>query len=375
MKNNKLRYSDFSERINMDAFEEAIGWTPDEDLARGDNDVGYCVWPENHSHGDTTGKFAIHREKRVYNCYVCGGGSLLSLVMELKDLDVDEATDWLYQFTEEDMRSDADFVEEFLAAFEDVKKRTATLPFFNDRVLDRFSDPIGEAVEWDDFLGEYVNFWEKRNIDPERVGGPPWNVRFSWDIHRPTIRNPKFEGQPDYIGPGLVFPHYWQDRLVGWQTRWLEREDVRPTWVPKYTMTTDFPKDSTVFNYKACQWHAERGGPVVVLESVTSTLALETAGMAAVATFGSNVNEAQIRLLRRFPVLILGHDNDTAGIKWRDSLTEALKDYSTIYHLPPYAAKPKGDLGDIAALGWDELVTHLDKAYEPGIDTVPDTNT
>ena len=63
MASQKLRYADFWDSINVDAVEEALGWVPE--YTHNDNDVGYCIFPENHSHGDTTGKFAIHREKRI----------------------------------------------------------------------------------------------------------------------------------------------------------------------------------------------------------------------------------------------------------------------------------------------------------------------
>lgn len=346
MSQQKLRYSDFWDRINVDAFEEAIGFVPE--YERGDNDVGYCLWPENHSHGDTTGKFAIHRESRVYNCYVCGGGTLLSLVMELRDLDVDEATEWLYQFTEEDMRSDSEFVDEFMESFRDVQKRVETLPYFNERVLDRFDDEITEAHEWDQNVGEYVPFFSRRVIEPEIAKSR--GVRFSWEIHRPAPKKGKFADEPDYTGPGLIFPHYWQGRLVGWQTRWLEKDGDRPDWVPKYTMTTDFPKETTIYGWEHVNWHQSHGGPVLVVESVPSSLALESDCQASVATFGSNVNEPQLRLLRRLQGgVILAPDNDKAGIKWRDSLTEYLKRYIRVWHLPPYTVKVGADIGDAAS--------------------------
>jgi DNA primase len=339
----KLRYSEFWDAINVDAFEEAIGFNPE--YQRGDNDVGFCLWPENHSHGDTTGKFAIHREARIYNCYVCGGGTFLSLAMELRNLDIDEATEWLYQFTEADMRTDSEFVDQFLESFVDMQKRVKTLPYFNERVLDRFSDTITEAHEWDPDEGDYVPYFSRRAIDPHIAESR--GVRFSWEVTRPSPKKGKFADHPDYVGPGLIFPHYWQDRLVGWQTRWLEEE--RPEWIPKYTMTTDFPKENTIYGWREATWHREHQGMVAVVESAPSVLALETYGWASVATFGSNVNEAQLRLLRRFPKVLLCPDNDTAGIKWKDSLTEYLKRYTRVWHLPPYTAKEGADAGDAAS--------------------------
>ena len=115
-KDHQLRYSDFENRIDIDAFEEAIGFEPIE--TRSGNDVGHCPdWQGLHSHGDTTGKFAIHRDKKVYNCWVCGGGSILSLAMEINDMDMQEATDWLFKFTETADQTSDDFSAVIMTAF------------------------------------------------------------------------------------------------------------------------------------------------------------------------------------------------------------------------------------------------------------------
>src|ERR1700747_3740990 len=106
------------------------------------NDIGYCLFPENHKNGDTTGKFAIHREKMIYNCFVCGGGSLLSLVMELYGFHLDGATAWIKQFATSDAMSNDEFQSYLLELLEDVEIRQATLPYFNPRVLERFADPV-----------------------------------------------------------------------------------------------------------------------------------------------------------------------------------------------------------------------------------------
>src|SRR5438309_1725199 len=106
-----LRYSEFVDDIDIDLFEEAIGFEVLD--TRRDNDIGRCpdIWGSG-KNGDRTGKFGIHREKKVYNCWVCGGGSLLSLVMDLKDYDIEQATDWLYALTKPKKLSDNDFLAE-----------------------------------------------------------------------------------------------------------------------------------------------------------------------------------------------------------------------------------------------------------------------
>lgn len=135
-----VKYSEFRDRIDIEAFEEAIGFAP---LYRnGDNDVGYCLFPENHQHGDTTGKFAIHREKRVWNCFVCDGGDLVSLVMLVRNCDSGEAVDWLYQFAVGDTRTDDEFADYLVDMLSDEEQTKTRLPYFNKRVLERFSDVL-----------------------------------------------------------------------------------------------------------------------------------------------------------------------------------------------------------------------------------------
>lgn len=358
----KLKYEDFWDSINVDAFEEAINWAPE--YTHNDNDVGFCVFPDNHSHGDTTGKFAIHREKRVYNCWACKGGSLLSLAMELRDLDVDEATEWLYEFTEEDLRSDSEFVDEFLDSFRDSERRIQTLPYFNERVLNRFDEPLEDAMEWDSDRDEYVPFLTKRGFDPEIVN-ELFRLRYSSSIRRPGPVRGRYADEPDYVGPGVVFPHYWQERLVGWQVRWLDED--RPEWVPKYTNTSDFPKETTIYGRD----QAGSAKRVIVVESVPSVIFLRSHGYPAVATFGSNVNPAQQRLLRRYPEIILASDNDKAGQKWLEQNTTYLKRYSRVWHLPMLLDDEGYDIGDLAKEpDVDTLLPYyIDKLiWEPGIE-------
>ena len=365
----RLRYSEFYDRINVDAFEEAIDWSPE--YTRGDNDVGFCVWPENHAHGDTTGKFAIHREERLYNCYVCGGGTLLSLVMELKGLDIEEATSWIYQFCQDDLRTDGDFLNEFLNDFQDVEERVDSMPYFNDRVLDRFDDELEEAEEWDPDLERYVPFFERRAID---LGvAIVMGVRFSKSISRPAPKRGKFADDNDYLGPGVVFPHYWNNRLVGWQTRWLDEN--RPEWVPKYTMTSDFPKETTVFGWDTARRFSN--DQIIVVESIPSALFAMSAGYSAVCTFGSSVNAAQLRLLRRLQGgVVVAPDNDPAGVKWTRQIVDYLSGYVPVY-VGALIPGEKSDLGDLAKKpdpyeAMDEWLMHKKLA---GIDDLADTNT
>lgn len=334
---NKLRYSEIKDNIDVDQFEAAIGFIP-LDQTHGGEDRGHCVFPDNHSHGDTTGKFAIHREKRVYNCWVCGGGSFLSLAMELYEFDVDEATHWLHQFTTGlDTRSDAEFQDYLLAMLEDIDERTDTMPYFNQRVLERFDGP--------------TEYFHTRGIAEEVI--EQYGLCYGEFVMKPAPIKQGSEGpektDQDYYGPTAIFPHFWQDKLVGWQHRWMEWDEEHtktPRWLAKYTNTTDFPKRSTLFNYDVA---LKARQPIIVCESVPTVLFLASHGYPAVSYFGSKPTPAQLRLLRRFSQgVILAPDNDKTGDTLTDTASKYLERYIPVWIASKVQMGPKADLGDYA---------------------------
>jgi hypothetical protein len=317
------------------------------------NDVGHCVFPDNHSNGDTSGKFAIHREKKVYNCWVCDGGDLLSLVMELYDWDTETATDWLSQFAYHDTRSDSEFTQYLLEMLEDVEERVEKMPYFNLRVLDRFTGPT------DYFLG--------RGISQEVID--EYRLCYGEEVLKPAPRK-HVNGEvvkldEDYTGPAAIFPHYWQGKLVGWQHRWMDWDvehaeiPLVPKWLPKYTNTSDFPKAYTLYNYDYCL-HSDE--PVIICESVPTVLFLRSYDVAAAAYFGSQPTDAQLRLMRRFKHgVILAPDNDPTGDALLGTATPYLERFIPVFHADKVDMGPKADLGDYAKTDEPELnlLVHL----------------
>jgi len=324
----KLRYRELVDRNNVDDFESAIGFEPL--YKSGENDVGKCPMTNNHAHGDQTGKFAIHRGKKVYNCFKCGGGSLLSLVMELYDLDTEGATDWIRQYADEEARSAEHILEEFYEALQTfVKEKQKEIPYFNERVLEKYSDP----TDW----------FEDRGISQEVIES--YNLRCTkMTSKKAPIRNGERIDDDDYYGPAAIFPHYWHGKLVGWQNRWLEDPDT-PKWLPKYTNTSDFPKSETLFNFDNV---LETTEPIIVCESVPTVLLLASHGYPAVSFFGGKISETQLGFLRRFQAgIILAPDNDKPGEEFLRKATDYLTPFTTVYHLPRVEVKPGADLGDL----------------------------
>ncbi len=348
----KLRYSDFAHSIDIDALEEALGFEPI-DHPTPDEDRGYCPLPWNsHSNGDTTGKFSINREKRVYGCWVCGGGSLLDLAMAIRGEDLEPTIKWLHQFANRE-ETDEEFLDELNRLLARPENRQPTIPYFNSHVLDRFSDPIEEAMEWDSETEAWVSFIERRALNLEAIEFA--QIKYQAKAYRP-LRHEDPAQCIEYYGPAICFPHFWKGQLVGWQQRWLDQEEDRPRHVPKYTMTSDFPKNETLWGYDASKDRLRRNRVipyrpqegVTVVESVPSALFLWSHGYPAVATFGSNISAAQLKLLRTFPNLYLGADNDAAGEKWVHELSAYLERYTSLLILPVVSDKVGADIGDLA---------------------------
>lgn len=326
-----VRYGDFAHRIDVDAFAEAIGFVGEDD-GRG-NDVGHCPDPwQMHKHGDSTGKFAIHREKKVFNCWVCGGGTLLSLAMACQDLAEEDAIEWIKQFAGE--QTDERFEDEIDDLLRDEIERDPVTPWFNTRVLDNFECLTQEAFDWID----------ERGIDQQLAA----EHRIGYNSHEVKISK---KGR--YEGPGMILPHFWGGQLVGWQTRWLEPDSERPPWVQKYNNTRDMPKRWTIWDYE--RWYLSEEA-IVVVESVPTALRLQSLGFPSMATFGGTVTPEQFKLLRACQQgLILAPDNDDPGMKF---IRKAI-DYELDKFVPVYVCEPVGEEGsgdDLADLEDDEEI-------------------
>jgi len=130
------QYLEIIKTLDIDDFENAIGFEPNGRTDHGE-DWGHCPDPwRMHRHGDRTGKFSINRDKKVFNCFVCGGGTLLSLTMAIRDCTEDQAIEWLWQFSSKANQTNEGFIDEIdkiLSIPE--KEETLSLPWFNQNVL------------------------------------------------------------------------------------------------------------------------------------------------------------------------------------------------------------------------------------------------
>lgn len=352
----RLHYQNFADAIDLDALEEAINFTPFEH--KGDEDIGYCpdFWGM-HKHGDTTGKFAINREKRVFHCFCCGGGNLLSLAMASQAMDEETATEWLHKFAIGDIRTESEFADAMFEMLDDYQDRKGDdrMPYFNTHVLEQFRNGgnASPLIEW----------CATRGISEEVAFEHELGYSSSHKKFAPMRNGKKIDG--DYFGPCVVFPHFWESKLVGWQHRWLNHGLDTPKWLPKYTNTSDFPKARTLYNYDRAMKHL--GERVIVVESVPTVLFLESMGLPAIATFGSGVKDAQLRMMRWFENgVIIAPDNDAPGEKFTKVIRDYLERFIDVTVLEPVTLSEGADLGDYIDTDdpVGDLYDHLERAVK-----------
>lgn len=322
----KIDWFAFYDSVDFDALYINLGWTPVSNT--GTEDKGYCLDPwKLHKHGDRTGKLAINRAKGVYNCWVCGGGTILTLIMEVKGLDFDGAIEYLSRFINAfHKESTEEFHARISRLLDNVKNVNRPLPVFNDQVLTKFTD----AVPWGTtrYISDSV-------IEFFKIGMANSHYKFNSE-------------SGSYEGQAVILPHFWQGKLVGWQERWISDT---PSWIGKYTNTSDFPRETTVWGLDFAKTIDKRP---ILCESVPTALRLISEGHPAIATFGSQITKDQCKHLRCFQQgIILSPDNDTAGYKWYEQAVNQLQRF-----VPLYLMEPVGEIGsDLGDADYNTLLT------------------
>lgn len=313
--NQKINWTEFYQALDFDALYQDLDWEP---LPIGIEDKGQCLDPwKLHKNGDRTGKLAINRKKGVYNCWVCGGGTVLTLVMEVKGLNHDEGIEYLSRFIGFSEESIEEFHARISRLLNYAKTSDVPPPIFNKKIIGRW----GGAYIWG----------EKKGIAKSIIDF--FHIKFDSTHSRFTLNG-------TYEGPAVILPHFWQGKLVGWQERWL---GDTPKWLGKYTNTSDFPRETTVWGYDFAKSQEKK---IVLVESVPTALRLISEGIPAIATFGSQVTPSQCKALRIFQQgICLSRDNDTAGIKWRQMIINELERFIPLYEVDVIEGSGS-DLGD-----------------------------
>lgn len=257
---------------------------------KGDEISHSCCLPFGlHANGDSHPSANLNWRKLVYSCFGCGSsGGLFWFVSSCRGETVAQVRDWAVERTSADTEDSLQSLLDYLDVVYNPQGHVeAPIPRYNEAILKPW-------MKIHPYLTEKRHILE-RNIILNRVGYDERTNR-------------------------IVFPHFWKDDLVGWQTRRIIKDGTA-----KYLNSSDFPREKTLYN-----WGLEREVRPVIVESPMSVLAkchVNPDRYQFVSTFGAKVTDQQKEIISERPTVILWFDNDQSG--W--TATRQVGDFLTQY--------------------------------------------
>jgi DNA primase len=275
-------------------------------IENGDEFIHSCPLPFGmHKNGDRNPSASINKDTFLFNCFTCGGGSIIWLVQNCMNVTKEEAIAVLKnEVAELKVVSVEDFIKRLEGVFDNSPQDRTEIPVYSDNLLKRWEGPC-----------EYLTV---RGVS-EAVQRA---MRTGVERGRTEISKSP-EGDVNVTLDRVVLPHFMKGKLVGWVARKIQ--DVPG--VPKYRNSKGFPRGAWLYNLD----NAKAFDEVYVVESPMSVLVLKSRGIDnVVATFGAKVDAQQIGLLRNFSKVTIFMDGDLPGRNATCSLVEQLKLYTKI---------------------------------------------
>ncbi len=313
-------HQDYLRRLDARAVLEHYGARNCTEQAGGDGTteiVHSCLLDQvepHHSNNDEHPSAACNIDRKVYVCYALGwGGNLFRLIQKMENKEsLSDTLGTVGQFLTGATQDSTTVLAELDKLFHPtVLGEQIDLPSYSDRILDGWA--------------RHHPYWAVRGISPEAIEG----LRLGYDERERRI----------------VFPHFVDGTLVGWQKRVIPGE-TKPDY-PKYRNSSGFPKSETLYNLD----RARRSARVCVVESpmsVARAMSLDIPNV--VATFGAKVSDLQIAQLADFERVYVWFDRDGAGLAGEKKLVEGLHRRTEVFVVTPDGGKDMGDadLDDIA---------------------------
>ena len=251
-----------------------------------------------HSNGDRNKSASLNQSTLTFNCFVCGGGSIVWLVENILDITHEQALTKLKYYSSEAVVVEYDKFLEKMHQKLDINKSAdiKTIPSYSENIIFQW---IKET--------DYMKF---RGVSSEVQLEMKTGIR---ELIEEWVNG----GKEKVLTTRIIIPHFFNGKLVGWQGRKLSNDNR----LHKYKNSKDFPKALTLYNYDNINCDKE----VVVVESPMSVLKLKSEGITnVVSTFGASVSEHQIELLKNYRKICVWMDGDTAGHRATKNICEKL---------------------------------------------------
>lgn len=249
--------------------------------------------------GSNPTAFVVNLENGLWYCHTgeCGGGDVFHLVQLLDGISFKEAVVKLAMIFNIDLANAT--VGSPSSQSEEAKKWMLLMSKIK-------STP----------LVEYIPDIETKGIATYRKFLPSTIETFGLK-YAEEITLTKRNGEKYSLKHRLVFPIMFDGIQVGVSLRRVKTNDI-PKWShqPVYIHTKDI-----LYNYD----RAKDSSFIVVVEGILDVWAYHEIGIAAVATFGAHLTDAQYRLLLKTGAdIVLSYDGDAAGI------TASIKAYAML---------------------------------------------
>jgi len=259
----------------------------------------------NHKNGDRSPSASLNKDTLLFNCFTCGGGSVIWLVQHSLNITREEAIAKLMgEARGTNIVPIEDFIKRLEGVFEGKHHEREDIPIYSDTLLRRWEGPC------DYLTSRGVSEAVQREM---RTGVERNRSEFSKSQN----------GDIQVVLDRVIIPHFMRGQLVGWVARKLT--DIPG--IPKYRNSKGFPRGAWLFNLDNVDTQSE----VYLVESPMSVLVLKSRGIRnVVATFGAKVDKQQINLLRNFSRVNIFMDGDTAGRLATDHIIDELQNYTKI---------------------------------------------
>lgn len=311
------RLSELFPGLNAEAVLSDLG--ANEVIENGDELIHSCRLPFGmHKNGDSNPSASLNRDTLLFNCFTCGGGSIVWLVENCLGISREEALYTLKGYSRNNYIPIEEFSKKLEKLFSDEKEQAVDIPVYNKRIVTRFA--------------QVCDYLTDRGVSPE--------VQIEMGTGLEVGRLETVAGGTTASVDRVIIPHYMNGKLVGWVARKTENIEG----ASKYKNSKGFPRSFWLYNLDNCLGMES----VYVVESPMSVLIMKSRGINnVVATFGAKIARPQYRLLRQFNEVVIFMDGDGPGRAARRDLMSALSDFTKVRVIDTPDGEDPGSLMEV----------------------------